>query len=215
MIVTHFIVSDDIERSRCFYTEVLGGTVVFGPEPTNIALANSAVLPTSAAGANHDPVRSITAVAANGRVIEAPGSDLSGGAGTITRLTPASITIGSTAAPHTCRVTAQSPSLRGYEGGLHVQYLCQHGVLSLIGRSTPARSATWATRTIWAKGPITTLTASRITLRNTLVRAGTPTATINCTLRDDSPTTTQYRLEESVQVFCSQGRLTGINRDYP
>jgi catechol 2,3-dioxygenase-like lactoylglutathione lyase family enzyme len=39
MIVTHFIVSDDVERSRRFYTEVLGGTVVFGPEPTNIAVA--------------------------------------------------------------------------------------------------------------------------------------------------------------------------------
>ena len=36
MIVTHFIVSDDVERFRRFYTEVLGGTVVFGPEPTNL-----------------------------------------------------------------------------------------------------------------------------------------------------------------------------------
>ena len=35
-LVTHFIVSDDVERSRRFYTEVLGGTVVFGPEPTNV-----------------------------------------------------------------------------------------------------------------------------------------------------------------------------------
>jgi catechol 2,3-dioxygenase-like lactoylglutathione lyase family enzyme len=38
MLVTHFIVSEDVERSRRFYTEVLGGTVVFGPVPTNIAL---------------------------------------------------------------------------------------------------------------------------------------------------------------------------------
>ena len=44
MIVTHFIVSDDVERSRRFYTEVLGGTVVFGPEPTNIALANTYII---------------------------------------------------------------------------------------------------------------------------------------------------------------------------
>jgi catechol 2,3-dioxygenase-like lactoylglutathione lyase family enzyme len=44
MIVTHFIVSDDVERSRRFYTEVLGGTVVFGPEPTNIAFANSYII---------------------------------------------------------------------------------------------------------------------------------------------------------------------------
>jgi hypothetical protein len=44
MVLTHFIVSDDVERSRRFYTEVLGGTVVFGPEPTNIALANGFII---------------------------------------------------------------------------------------------------------------------------------------------------------------------------
>ena len=44
MVVTHFIVSDDVERSRRFYTEVLGGTVVFGPEPTYVALANTFII---------------------------------------------------------------------------------------------------------------------------------------------------------------------------
>ena len=42
--LTHFIVSDDVERSRRFYTEVLGGRVVFGPEPINVALANSWII---------------------------------------------------------------------------------------------------------------------------------------------------------------------------
>ena len=32
IVLAHFIVSDDVERSRRFYTEVLGGRVVFsGP----------------------------------------------------------------------------------------------------------------------------------------------------------------------------------------
>jgi predicted enzyme related to lactoylglutathione lyase len=44
MVVTHSIVSDDVERSARFYTEVLGGMVVFGPEPTNIALANTFII---------------------------------------------------------------------------------------------------------------------------------------------------------------------------
>ena len=44
MVVTHFIVSDDVERSRRFYTDVLGGTVVFGPTPTYIALANTYIV---------------------------------------------------------------------------------------------------------------------------------------------------------------------------
>ena len=30
IVLAHFIVSDDVERSRRFYTEVLGGRVVFG-----------------------------------------------------------------------------------------------------------------------------------------------------------------------------------------
>src|SRR3984957_2515970 len=44
MLVCQFIVSDDVERSRRFYTEVLGGTVGFGPVPTNISLANSVIV---------------------------------------------------------------------------------------------------------------------------------------------------------------------------
>ena len=44
MVVAHFIVSDDVERSRRFYTEVLGGTLVFGPEPTYVALANGVII---------------------------------------------------------------------------------------------------------------------------------------------------------------------------
>jgi hypothetical protein len=41
MVLTHFIVSDDVERSRRFCTEILGGRVVFGPVPVNVELANS------------------------------------------------------------------------------------------------------------------------------------------------------------------------------
>jgi catechol 2,3-dioxygenase-like lactoylglutathione lyase family enzyme len=40
MFVGHFIVSDDVARSRRFYTEVLGGRVVFDGGPVYVALAN-------------------------------------------------------------------------------------------------------------------------------------------------------------------------------
>src|SRR5271165_3139243 len=42
IVVTHFIVSDDVERSRRFYTDVLGGKVAFsGPGGlTYVALGN-------------------------------------------------------------------------------------------------------------------------------------------------------------------------------
>ena len=34
ILLAHFIVSDDVERSRRFHTEVLGGRVVFSGEVT-------------------------------------------------------------------------------------------------------------------------------------------------------------------------------------
>jgi predicted enzyme related to lactoylglutathione lyase len=42
--LAHFIVSDDVERSRRFYSEVLGGTTVRSGEPTYVALANSSII---------------------------------------------------------------------------------------------------------------------------------------------------------------------------
>ena len=43
LVMAHFIVSEDVERSRRFYTEVLGGEEIFcGPGGlTYVALANS------------------------------------------------------------------------------------------------------------------------------------------------------------------------------
>jgi catechol 2,3-dioxygenase-like lactoylglutathione lyase family enzyme len=40
IVLTHFIVSSDVERSRRFYTEVLGGELVLDGEPSIVALAN-------------------------------------------------------------------------------------------------------------------------------------------------------------------------------
>jgi len=45
IVLTHFIVSDDVERSRHFYTEVLGGRVAFtNGELTYVALANTFII---------------------------------------------------------------------------------------------------------------------------------------------------------------------------
>ena len=48
MVVAHFIVSDDVERSRRFYTDVLGGKSVIsgeaGDEGTYVALANTWII---------------------------------------------------------------------------------------------------------------------------------------------------------------------------
>src|SRR5438067_12288005 len=44
IVLTHFIVSDDVERSRRFYTEVLGGETVRRGEPSFVAMANSWII---------------------------------------------------------------------------------------------------------------------------------------------------------------------------
>ena len=44
IVLTHFIVSGDVERSRRFYTEVLGGELVMEGEPSIVQLANGWVI---------------------------------------------------------------------------------------------------------------------------------------------------------------------------
>jgi catechol 2,3-dioxygenase-like lactoylglutathione lyase family enzyme len=44
MVLTHFIVSADPDRSRRFYTDVLGGEALLEGEPTIVALANSWII---------------------------------------------------------------------------------------------------------------------------------------------------------------------------
>ena len=44
MALAHFIVSRDVERSRRFYTDVLGGRTIRAGEPSYVALANSWII---------------------------------------------------------------------------------------------------------------------------------------------------------------------------
>jgi catechol 2,3-dioxygenase-like lactoylglutathione lyase family enzyme len=54
ILLGHFIVSDDIERSRRFYTEVLGGRVLFAGTPTVVALSNSWIVINAGGGPTDD-----------------------------------------------------------------------------------------------------------------------------------------------------------------
>jgi catechol 2,3-dioxygenase-like lactoylglutathione lyase family enzyme len=54
IVVGHFIVSDDVERSRRFYTEVLGGTVLFPAEPTVVGIANTWIVINTGGGPTDD-----------------------------------------------------------------------------------------------------------------------------------------------------------------
>ncbi len=54
LVLTHFIVSDDVERSRRFYTEVLGGETVRSGEPSFVAFANSWIIINTGGGPTDD-----------------------------------------------------------------------------------------------------------------------------------------------------------------
>ena len=54
ILLTHFIVSDDVERSRRFYTEVLSGETIRGGEPSFVALANSWIIINVGGGPTED-----------------------------------------------------------------------------------------------------------------------------------------------------------------
>jgi catechol 2,3-dioxygenase-like lactoylglutathione lyase family enzyme len=52
--LTHFIVTEDVERSRDFYAGVLGGEVVLEGEPSIVQLANSWVIINVGGGPTED-----------------------------------------------------------------------------------------------------------------------------------------------------------------
>jgi len=54
IVLTHFIVADDVERSRRFYTDVLGGETVRQGEPAYVELANSWIIINGGGGPTDD-----------------------------------------------------------------------------------------------------------------------------------------------------------------
>jgi catechol 2,3-dioxygenase-like lactoylglutathione lyase family enzyme len=54
IVLTHFIVSEDVERSRRFYTDVLGGETVYAGEPSIVQLANAWVIINVGGGPTED-----------------------------------------------------------------------------------------------------------------------------------------------------------------
>jgi catechol 2,3-dioxygenase-like lactoylglutathione lyase family enzyme len=53
-VLTHFVVSDDVDRSRDFYTNVLGGETVKDGYPSIVQVANSWIIINSGGGPTSD-----------------------------------------------------------------------------------------------------------------------------------------------------------------
>jgi catechol 2,3-dioxygenase-like lactoylglutathione lyase family enzyme len=54
IVLTHFIVSEDVERSSRFYTDVLGGELLRAGEPSFVQLANSWIIINVGGGPTED-----------------------------------------------------------------------------------------------------------------------------------------------------------------
>jgi catechol 2,3-dioxygenase-like lactoylglutathione lyase family enzyme len=54
ILLTHFIVSDDVARSRRFYSDVLGGEAVMAGERSIVALANGWIIINAGGGPTED-----------------------------------------------------------------------------------------------------------------------------------------------------------------
>ena len=54
IVLTHFVVVGDVERSRRFYTDVLGGETVLRGEPSIVALANGWIIINGGGGPTDD-----------------------------------------------------------------------------------------------------------------------------------------------------------------
>jgi len=54
ILITHFIVSRDVERSRRFYVDVLGGEALLEGEPSIVALANGWITISTGGGPTED-----------------------------------------------------------------------------------------------------------------------------------------------------------------
>ena len=54
IVLTYFVVSSDVAKSRQFYSDVLGGETVIDGEPTIVALANSWIIINTGGGPTDD-----------------------------------------------------------------------------------------------------------------------------------------------------------------
>jgi catechol 2,3-dioxygenase-like lactoylglutathione lyase family enzyme len=54
LVLTHFIVTDDVARSVAFYSEVLGGEIVRTGQPSAVAIANGWIIINTGGGPTDD-----------------------------------------------------------------------------------------------------------------------------------------------------------------
>ncbi len=121
----------------------------------------------------------------------------SGISGTVTAISPTSITVHDGDRNLTCTVNSASPSIAGLSVGSHVKIGCANETLVSLGSPGAAPvTTTTAANVTDANGPITALGASAITVQ-----------TMTCTIGPSSPATSEFKVGDAVRMYCLNGVL--------
>jgi hypothetical protein len=116
--------------------------------------------------------------------------------GSLTALSPTSLTVHSDGGDVTCSRTSSSPSLDGYQVGDRVKATCVNGLLTGIARADTYQGGL---------GTISALSTASLTVH-------TDGGDLTCTLGDTSPALGDYHVGDSVKMYCKNGVLFWIGK---
>ena len=120
--------------------------------------------------------------------------------GTVTGISPTSITVHDGDRNLTCKVNSASPSIAGLSVGSHVKIGCANETLVSVGSpGTAPVTTTTAANVTDANGPITALGASAITVQ-----------TMTCSIGPSSPATGEFKVGDAVRMYCLNGALYAL-----
>ena len=123
--------------------------------------------------------------------------------GTVTALSPGSISLHDGDHDLTCSLGDASPSTDGLKVGDHAKVLCQSGVLVSVERLSlePPRPAVTT-----AGGTVTSVSAGSLTLHNA------EHGDLTCTVSSASPSVAEVHVGDLVKVACTDGVLSALAR---
>jgi hypothetical protein len=124
--------------------------------------------------------------------------------GTVTALSPESISLHDGDHDLTCSLGDASPSTAGLKIGDHARVSCQNGVLVSVERidsQPPPRPALTT-----AGGTVTAVSADSLTLHNT------EHGDVTCTVASASPNVAEVHVGDLVKIACTNGVLSALAR---
>jgi hypothetical protein len=135
-----------------------------------------------------------------------PPDETKPGLGTVTSLTPTSVTVHTDGGDVTCSVTGDSTGAGDVRVGDNVKFYCSNGVLRGIAKVAPPAPPAPVIKT--GRGTLTSVRVDGVTVH-------TDGGDVVCKLTSVSPALGDLKLGDSVEFACSDGVLTAITKVAP